>query len=69
MQIITLPGRFRYIADTGDWRLEVAQNFFEIQPQVGNFFYQSGTNLENLAVLINQAKNHAIANGIDWDGN
>lgn len=68
MQIITYPGRFIYIAATGDWRLDVSQNRFEILPQVGGWEYASGTNLDNLAALIVEAKAHAIAQGIVWEG-
>jgi hypothetical protein len=69
MQIIPGPGSFTYIADSGDWRLSVALNRFEIQPQVGEYEYQSGINLDNLAILIVSAKAHAIANNINWNGN
>lgn len=69
MQIISLPGRFIYIAETRDWRLEVGNGHFEIQPQVGGMIYANGTNLDNLASLIVAAKAHAINNAIVWDSN
>jgi hypothetical protein len=69
MQIIPRPGAFTYIADTGDWRIVVANGAFDIQPQVGGYEYSSGTNLDNLAALIVAAKAHATANGINWSGN
>ena len=69
MQIITYPGLFEYIAETGDWRLRVANGSFRILPQVGDLEYGSGNNLDNLASLIVAAKAHAQANGINWAGN
>lgn len=66
MEVIISPGVFTYVANTGDWRLVVADGRFEVQPQVGGLEYASGTNLDNLASLIVAAKAHAIANGIDW---
>lgn len=69
MQIISFPGRFVYIAETGDWRLDVANEQFKILPQVGNLEYSSGRNLDNLALLIIQAKAHALTQGIAWEGN
>lgn len=68
MQIISYPGAFLYIAETGDWRLYVASGVFRMEPQVGELEYASGINLDNLAALIVSAKAHAIANGIDWAG-
>lgn len=67
MQIISLPGRFIYIAETRDWRLEIGNGHFEIQPQVGQLVYGNGVNLDNLAALIVDAKAHAVNNGIVWD--
>ena len=69
MQVISYPGRFVYIAASGDWRLDVSQGRIEILPQVGGWEYASGTNLDNLAALIVAAKAHAIAHGITWAGN
>jgi hypothetical protein len=69
MQIVSYPGAFLYIAETGDWRLYVATGVFRVDPQVGAWEYGSGVNLDNLAGLIVQAKAHAIANGINWSGN
>ena len=69
MDIIIYPGRFVYIAATGDWRLDISNDHFLILPQVGLWEYQSGVNLDNLAALIEAAKAHAIANGINWQGN
>ena len=68
MDIISYPGRFVYIAQSGDWRLDIANDHFIILPQVGVWEYQSGRNLDNLATLIVEAKAHAIANGINWQG-
>lgn len=68
MQIIALLGRFIYIAETGDWRLEVSNEQFKILPQVGDLEYSSGRNLDNLATLIIEAKAHALAQGINWQG-
>lgn len=69
MIILTGPASFTYAADTGDWRLFVSDEKFEILPQVGVWEYSSGANLDNLAALIVEAKAHAIAHGIDWSGN
>jgi hypothetical protein len=69
MQVIPSPGAFTYIANTGDWRIVAGLGRFEIQPQVGGLEYASGTNLDNLAALIVAAKAHAVANGINWEGN
>jgi hypothetical protein len=69
MQIISYPGRFVYIAVTGDWRLDVSNGQFIILPQVGNSLeYSSGRNLDNLAALIIEAKAHALTQGIIWEG-
>jgi hypothetical protein len=69
MTIIPLPGRYIYVAASGDWRLDVSDGNIEILPQVGEWVYGSGTNLDNLASLIVAAKAHAIENGINWGGN
>lgn len=70
MQIIQQqPGTYIYIADSGDWRLSVSPEQFEILPQVGAWQYASGVNLDNLAALIVAAKADAVANGINWSGN
>lgn len=68
MEIINYPGRFIYIASTGDWRLDISNQQFKILPQVGGLEYASGRNLDNLAVLIVEAKTHAITQGITWEG-
>ena len=68
MKIITYPGRFVYIAETEDWRLDITNEQFKILPQVGNFEYSSGRNLDSLATLISQAKVHALTQGINWEG-
>ena len=69
--MIVLPGpaSFTYVAETGDWRLFISAEKFEILPQVGAWEYSSGINLDNLAALIVDAKAHATSNGIDWSGN
>lgn len=69
MQVITSTERVTYVASTGDWRLVVGEGYFEIQPQVGAWEYQSGANLDNLAALIVDAKADALARGINWGGN
>ena len=66
MQIITSLGKITYIASTGDWRIVVADGTFEILPQVGMWEYSSGTNLDNLAALIVEAKTDAVARGVNW---
>lgn len=69
MEILIEPGRAVYIADSGDWRLIVANGYFEIIPSAtGSLTYEIGTNLDNLATLIREAKIDAVARGIDWDG-
>ena len=68
MIVLHSPGQFIYIADSGDWRLEVGPGRFAILPQVGGLEYQSGFNLDTLAALIAEAKAHAIAAGINWGG-
>lgn len=60
-----------YLADTGDWRFIVDQinGTFTVVPNVGTGWeYASGTNHENLANLILQAKADCVASGIDWTG-
>lgn len=69
MQVIPSPSKVTYVATTGDWRLLVAENHFEIQPQVGGWAYESGLNLDSLAALIVAAKADAISRGINWSGN
>ena len=68
MQVITQPGRFTYIAPANDWRLEIAPGSFRIVPNVGQWDYSSGANLDSLAALIVAAKAHAVAAGIAWEG-
>ena len=58
-----------YVASTGDWRLLVSNQHFEILPQVGAWEYSSGTNLDNLATLIAEAKADALTRVINWSGN
>lgn len=69
MQVIVHPGRVVYVAATGDWRLDLADGRFTIQPQVGGWEYGSGINLDNLAGLIVAAKADALTRGINWSGN
>lgn len=69
MIVIPSPGKVTYISPATDWRLEVSEGSFEIQPQVGQWAYASGVNLDNLAALIVAAKADAIARGINWEGN
>lgn len=69
MTVIPAPGAFTYVADSGDWRLHVGDGTFTIMPQVGQWAYESGLNLDTLAQLIVDAKAHAVANGINWEGN
>jgi hypothetical protein len=69
MQIISYPGAFLYIAETGDWQIYVASGVFRMEPKAALWEYASGINLDNLAALIVAAKAHAVANGIDWVNN
>jgi len=66
MTVITKTDSILYLSSSGDWGLRVSDESFEILPQVGGLVYQSGTNLDNLAALIVEAKSHAIQNGILW---
>jgi hypothetical protein len=66
MNVISKTDSILYISDAGDWGLRVTDEQKEILPQVGGLVYQSGTNLDNLAQLITEAKAHAIQNGITW---
>lgn len=69
MQILVEPGKATYIADSGEWRLIIANGYFEIMPSAtGGLIYESGTNLDNLATLIVEAKAEAVARGINWGG-
>lgn len=69
MKIITEPGKFTYISSADDWRVEVSDGRFAITAQLSDGIYSSGNNLDSLARLIDQAKDHAIRNGINWSGN
>ena len=69
MRVVVSPGAVTYIAKSGDWRIVAGLGRFEIQPQVGGWEYASGINLDNLAALIVAARAHAVANGINWEGN
>jgi hypothetical protein len=70
MDVIGTEQEYTYIASTGDWRIRVsASGEFEVLPQVGQYLYSSGINLDNLASLIVAAKAHAVAHGINWEGN
>lgn len=67
MQVIQKTESILYLSDGGDWALRVSNDEFEILPQSGNgLVYQSGVNLDNLANLIIEAKEHAIQNEIIW---
>jgi hypothetical protein len=66
MTVITKTDSILYLSSSGDWGLRVSDESFEILPQVGGLVYQSGTNLDNLAQLIIEAKAHSIQNGITW---
>jgi hypothetical protein len=66
MQVIQKTESILYLSDAGDWALQISNESFEILPQVGGLVYQSGTNLDNLAQLIIDAKEHAIQNEIIW---
>ena len=66
MQVIQKTQSILYLSDGGDWGLQVSNESFEILPQVGGLVYQSGVNLDNLAQLIIEAKEHAIQNDISW---
>jgi hypothetical protein len=66
MKVIQKEQSTLYLSDSGDWAIEINEDNFEILPQTGRLIYQSGTNLDNLANLIVEAKAHAVANGIQW---
>jgi hypothetical protein len=67
MKVISKTESFLYLSDGGDWALQISNDNFEILPQSGGgLVYQSGTNLDNLATLIIEVKQHAIQNGIIW---
>jgi hypothetical protein len=66
MKVISKTESFLYLSDGGDWALQISNDNFEILPQGGGLVYQSGTNLDNLAQLIIEVKEHAIQNGIIW---
>jgi hypothetical protein len=66
MKVISKTESFLYLSDGGDWALQVGNESFEILPQAGGLVYQSGVNLDNLANLIIEAKEHAIQNEIIW---
>jgi hypothetical protein len=66
MQVIQKTESILYLSDGGDWGLQISNESFEILPQVGGLVYQSGVNLDNLAQLIIEAKEHAILNEIIW---
>ena len=66
MKVIQKIETILYLSDGGDWGLQISNDNFEILPQGGGLVYQSGTNLDNLAQLIAEAKEHAIENEIIW---
>jgi hypothetical protein len=66
MKVIQKTQSILYLSDGGDWGLQISNESFEILPQVGVLSYQSGVNLDNLAQLIIEAKEHAIENEIIW---
>jgi hypothetical protein len=66
MKVISKTETILYLSDGGDWALQVGNESFEILPQAGGLVYQSGVNLDNLANLIIEAKEHAIQNEIIW---
>jgi hypothetical protein len=66
MKVISKTESFLYLSDGGDWALQISNDNFEILPQGGGLIYQSGANLDNLANLIIEVKEHAIQNGIIW---
>ena len=66
MKVIQKTQSFLYLSDGRDWALQISNESFEILPQSGGLVYQSGTNLDNLAQLIVEAKEHAIENEIIW---
>ena len=66
MKVISKTESFLYLSDGGDWALRVSEDEFEILPQGGGLVYQSGVNLDNLAQLIINAKEHAMQNEIIW---
>ena len=68
-ETVATVGKITYVAATGDWRLVIGNDLFEIKPQVGAWEYASGINLDNLAALIVAAKADAISRGVNWSGN
>jgi hypothetical protein len=66
MKVISKTETILYLSDGGDWALQISNENFEILPQAGGLVYQSGVNLDNLAQLIIDAKEHAIQNEIIW---
>jgi hypothetical protein len=66
MKTIIKTESILYLSDGGDWALQISNESFEILPQTGQLIFQSGTNLDNLATLIIEAKEHAIQNEIIW---
>ena len=67
MKVIQKTETILYLSDGGDWALRVSEDEFEILPQGGGgLVYQSGVNLDNLAQLIINAKEHAMQNEIIW---
>jgi hypothetical protein len=67
MKVIQKTQSILYLSDGGDWGLQISNESFEILPQSGGgLVYQSGVNLDNLAQLIIEAKEHAIENEIIW---
>ena len=70
MKVELLNAQYAYTSTANDWRLIVGNDHFEICPNIeaGLLTYFSGHSLDSLAELINEAKAHAIANGINWAG-
>lgn len=67
MRVISKTESFLYLSDGGDWALKVSEGNFEILPQTGSLVYISAINIENLAKLIFEVKQHAINNNINWE--
>lgn len=73
MEIIHEADRDRFIASTGDWVIDVfaqgAAVTIVIISQRGDFTFNSGINLDNLATFIVEVKADCVARGLNWSGN
>lgn len=61
-----------YTSDANDFILTVVQgvdgnSFSLLSNATGTWDFSSGRNLDNLALLLTEARAHAEANAIDWE--